>query len=256
MQSASRSGADPALRPHPALTEYYSDEPGRRRRVDAWFNASAGHYDWINTLMSFGSGRWYRRDALRRLGVSAGDALLDVGSGTGVLALHAQALTGERGLVIALDPSTGMLAQAARSGVRRCVPGYAERLPFPDAQFDYLTMGYALRHVTDLTQTFAEYRRVLKPGGKLLLLEITRPRSRFGMLALRCYMKGIVPALTRLLRGSSEAAELMRYYWDTIEHCVPPQTILDALRDAGFDAPQREVLFGTLSEYVARRPGG
>lgn len=244
------------LAPHPTLGDYYREDSARRQRVDAMFNASAGHYDWINSMMSFGSGRWYRRDALRRQGLVAGAAVADVGSGTGALALIAQELTGPGGEVVAVDPSEGMLAVARKAGVRRTLIGLGEALPLPSDHYDLLTMGYALRHVADLRSAFAEYFRVLKPGGRVLLLEITRPSGHgLSYWLMRGYLRGIVPLVTRLFRGSAEASELMRYYWDTIEHCVPPDVILDALRDAGFSEPRRHVVMGMMSEYSARKPG-
>lgn len=242
------------LPPHPLLGDYYTDEAGRLAQVRRWFDASAGNYDWVNAFMSFGSGVYYRTDALRRLGLGPGERLLDCGSGTGVIAAIAQGIVGATGLVVALDPSSGMLAQARSRGVLNLVPGRAEHLPFADASFDRLTMGYALRHVADLSATFREYRRVLAPGGSLLLLEITRPRSRFGCAALRLYMRTLVPLVTRWFRHSRDTAALMRYYWDTIEHCVPPETILAALRAAGFEQVQRQAQLGVFSEYTGLRP--
>jgi demethylmenaquinone methyltransferase/2-methoxy-6-polyprenyl-1,4-benzoquinol methylase len=248
--SGSRAVQGSRLAPHPLLTDYYDDEAGRIKRVQQLFDSAAGDYDRINRLMSFGSGAHYRGDALRRLGVAPGERVLDVGSGTGVIATLAQKMVGENGLVVAVDPSSGMLAEACASGVEHIVPGRGESLPFTNATFDVLTMGYALRHVADLDVAFAEYRRVLRPGGRVLLLEITRPRSETGMRALRWYMHAIVPRLAR----SSDAAELMRYYWDTIEQCVPPETITASLRAAGFIDVKRKVSFSILSEYTAVRP--
>ncbi len=244
--------------PHPVLTEYYRDEAGRRRRVDQLFDASARHYDWINRLMSLGSGHRYRRDALLRAGLAPGMRLLDVGSGTGAIALLGQEIVGVSGEVVALDPSTGMLEIARAAGVLHTVPGCAESLPFADAGFDFLTMGYALRHVADLQISFVEFRRVLQPGGRLLILEITRPAPGLGYRFLRFYLRTLVPLLTRLLRRSPEAQTLMRYYWETIEHCVPPATILAALEAAGFEQVRREVQLGIFSEYsgVCPQPHG
>lgn len=242
------------IAPLPVLKTYFSDEPGRRQTVKTLFDASARHYDWITAMMSFGSGRWYRRDALRRHGLSAGTKLLDVGAGTGVISLIAQEVVGAQGEVIAADPSEGMLAVARDSGVRQTVTAGAEDLPFEANRFDMLTMGYALRHVSDLVLAFREYHRVLRPGGKVLLLEITRPARRgFAYWLLRAYLRGVVPAVTRLFRRSADAEQLMRYYWDTIDQCVPPEIILEALRQAGFQNPSRHVAMGIFSEYSATK---
>jgi demethylmenaquinone methyltransferase/2-methoxy-6-polyprenyl-1,4-benzoquinol methylase len=218
------------------------------------FDSSAPHYDWITGAMSFGTGRWYRGDVLKRHGVTAGTKLLDVGSGTGVIAALAQEMVGPTGTVVAVDPSEGMLAEAKKAGVRDARVGRGENLPVGDGEFDILTMGYALRHVEDLTTTFREYSRALVPGGRVLLLEITRPEGRVHYACLKFYLKHVVPRVTRLVRRSREAEELMRYYWDTIEACVPPADILAALEAAGFQNVKRHVLNGMFSEYSGTRP--
>jgi demethylmenaquinone methyltransferase/2-methoxy-6-polyprenyl-1,4-benzoquinol methylase len=241
------------LPPHPPLDRYYRDERERRRRVAAWFDEAATDYDWINAAMSFGSGVWYRREALVRAGLAAGMSLLDVGSGTGVVAAQAQSLVGPGGTVVALDPSLGMLGHARERGVVRRVRGVAETLPFPTASFQMLSMGYALRHVADLRAAFAEYRRVLAPGGTLLLLEITRPAGRLRHAAVGLYLGWLVPFVARFGRGGRASRELMRYYWDTVDRCVPPETILAALREVGFAAPTRHVEMGIFSEYRATK---
>jgi demethylmenaquinone methyltransferase/2-methoxy-6-polyprenyl-1,4-benzoquinol methylase len=241
------------LPPHPPLDRYYRDEEERRRKIGSWFNAAAGDYDWINQAASFGTGTWYRREALLRAGLAPGMSLLDAGSGTGVVAAQGQSIVGGSGLVVALDPSLGMMGHAAKRGVRRRVRGVAEALPFPDGKFDLLSMGYALRHVADLRATFREYRRALKPGGKVLLLEITRPSSPLAHHLIGFYMGRLLPFLARFGRGGKSSRELMEYYWDTIERCVPPATILQALAEAGFKDPKRHVEHGILSEYTAVR---
>lgn len=252
-RSAFQAGNQDTLRPHPPLTRYYQDEEQRWRRISTWFNGAAGDYDWLNQAASFGSGSWYRRQALLRAGLAEGMSLLDTGSGTGVIAALGHQIVGSRGLVVALDPSLGMMSHAAARGVNHRVRGIAETLPFPAERFDRLTMGYALRHVADLRATFREYRRVLKPGGKVLLLEITRPSSRLQHLLLKLYLGRIVPFLARFGRGGRTSQELMEYYWDTIESCVPPDVILAALREAGFSNVERLVQNGILSEYTGVR---
>lgn len=237
------------LPPHPPLERYYHSEPERKQRVAAWFDGAAADYDWLNTAMSLGWGGYYRRQALLRAGVAPGMKLLDVGAGTGAVAAAAQAIVGSSDAVVAFDPSLGMLRRASDRGVRRLVRGVAEALPFPDGHFDRLTMGYALRHVADLRPTFAEYRRVLAPGGELLLLEITPPSSRFARAVLSLYLGRLVPLLARFGRGGRTSRELFRYYWDTIDSCVLPEVILRALEEAGFTRVERRVEMGIFSEY-------
>jgi demethylmenaquinone methyltransferase/2-methoxy-6-polyprenyl-1,4-benzoquinol methylase len=133
------------------------------------------------------------------------------------------------------------------------VQAVGESLPFPDGSFDAVTMGYALRHVPDLDQTFEEYRRVLKTGGQLLLLEITRPTSALGLKLARIYFGTIVPLVARVGTRSASTAQLMRFYWDTIAQCVPPATIMASLGRVGFAVPDRAVINGIFSEYTATR---
>jgi ubiquinone/menaquinone biosynthesis C-methylase UbiE len=101
---------------------------------------------------------------------------------------------------------------------------------------------------------FAEYKRALRPGGRVLLLEITRPESRLAYAATRFYLGRIVPAISACLGGGVEARTLMQYYWDTIDTCVPPATILEGLRQAGFEDVECDVQFGIFRAYMARRP--
>jgi demethylmenaquinone methyltransferase/2-methoxy-6-polyprenyl-1,4-benzoquinol methylase len=239
------------LPPHPLLERYHSDEAARRRQVSAWFDEVAGDYDWISQASSFGSGLRYRRQALLRAGLREGMRVLDVGCGPGILAGQAQEISSSRGQVLGLDPSFGMLSEAAKRGIAWRVQAVAEALPIASRCFDLLSMGYALRHVADLRTTFGEYRRVLKPGGKLLLLEITVPRSPLLRALLKLYMGRIVPWMARLGRSGRASQTVMTYYWDTIESCVPPAVILDALRAAGFTQVERVVQLGIFSEYTA-----
>lgn len=240
-----------SLAPHPTIEGHYREADERQPYVDALFDSAAPHYDWICRVMSLGSGALYRRQALERLGVVPGMAVLDVATGTGLVARAASDLTGGSG-VIGLDPSRGMLEEARRHGAVPLVQARGEALPFPDGRFDALTMGYALRHVADLFGAFREYHRVLRPGGRLLILEISRPASRAGYLLARLYLKRLVPLITRLGTRSASAERLMDYYWDTIERCVAPEAILDALRQSGFAATRR-VQGGLLSEYMGTR---
>jgi demethylmenaquinone methyltransferase/2-methoxy-6-polyprenyl-1,4-benzoquinol methylase len=129
--------------------------------------------------------------------------------------------------------------------------GRAEQLPFAEAAFDFLALGYALRHLSDLAATFVEFRRVLRPGGRLLVLEITRPEGGVANALLKLYMRGMVPLLSRVVARHAETPLLYRYYWDTIEACAPPARVVRTLGAAGFTGVERDVHFGIFSEFRA-----
>jgi len=182
--------------------------------------------------------------------------VVDIGIGTGLVAREAVKLTGDPALVIGVDPSVGMMSQARLPGVQ-LIEGRAEAIPFPDASFDFLSMGYVLRHLSDLDAAFSEFHRVLKPGGRLCLLEITQPERVWSRALLKAYMRGVVPVLARLTGCSAESAKLWRYYWDTIEACVPPSEVIDTLAEVGFAGAKRHIETGALSilaEYQAVKP--
>lgn len=249
MPEESRSG--PTRAPIGALPHYWADERGRRRFVRDLFDGTARDYDYVERLLALGSGSWYRRQALLRSGLAPGMVVLDVATGTGLVAREALATVGPEGRVFGLDPSAGMLAEARRLLPITALRGRGEKLPFADASFDFVSMGFALRHVTDLDALFGEFRRVLKPGGVACILEISRPRPRIVAQPLRVFMTRVVPAVARIARRHGEAQRLMNFYWDTIDACVPPEEVLAALARVGFTAPKRVVSLGMFSEYVA-----
>lgn len=219
----------------------------------ALFDRTASDYDRIDRLLAFGSGPWFRNKALQRAGLATGMRIVDVGVGTGLVAREAVKLVGDPALVVGVDPSVGMMACADLPGVQ-LVEGRAEEIPFPDASFDFLSMGYALRHISDLSAAFNEFNRVLKPGGRLCLLEITKPERAWSQMLLKGYMKGVVPVVARLAGSSADSAKLWRYYWDTIEACVPPAKVMEALREAGFAEVKRHIetpALSMLAEYQA-----
>ena len=243
----------PVTRPHRTLTGYYGNEAQRRQYVRRIFDETAIDYDRIERILAFGSGRWYRGQALRRAGVGRGATVLDVGCGTGLLAREALALIGPQGRLVGVDPSPGMLAQAGFGGAE-FLEGSAEALPVEGQSFDFVTMGYALRHIGDVQAAFREFHRVLKPGGTVLVLEITKPAGAVATAALKAYMRGVVPLIARAVSRVEGTPEIWRYFWDTIEACVPPQRVLDTLLDVGFTRVRRQVELGLFSEYLAMKP--
>ena len=240
--------------PHPLLKKYYARESERQGFVTELFDNAARHYDLVDGVLAFGSGPSYRRQSLVRAGLRPGMTLLDVATGTGQVARAALGILGDPRAVVGVDPNGPMLAEARRRLPIALVRGTAEALPFATERFDFLSMGYALRHVADLQVAFAEYLRVLRPGGQALLLEVTRPRSMAVRGVLRLYLQHVVPLVVRVTTRSNRTSLLMKYYWDTIAECVPAATIVSVMREIGFVDVDRRVFGGLLSEYVGRKP--
>lgn len=241
----------PVRAPHPVLDTYYPSEHTKRRFVQRIFDETAPDYDRLDRLLALGTGSWYRRQALLRAGLARGMKVLDVAAGTGLLSRQIVRILGGTRDVIGIDPSAGMLASSAPELSIRLLRGRAEALPFADTTFDFVALGFALRHVDDMAAVFGEFRRVLKPGGRLLVLEITRPDNRLATALVKFYLRGMVPWLSRFLARQAGTPRLYRYYWDTIESCAPPQRVLATLDSAGFAHAHRRVDLGIFSEYLA-----
>lgn len=239
--------------PHPPLNDYYDREADRGAWVRRLFDRTAGDYDRVERAMAFGSGSWYRRRALLRAGLEPGARVLDVGVGTGLTAREAAFLVGPLGEVTGVDPSPGMMDRANVPPGVRLLLGSADALPLPPDAMDFITMGYALRHVADLSTAFGEFIRVLAPGGRICILEITAPRRRAPRALLKAYMRGLVPLMARCVSRHRDVPKLMRYYWDTIEACASPSDIMIAMREAGFEEVRQSVSLGIFSEYCGQK---
>lgn len=234
--------------------ELYASDQQKQRFLQSIFDDTAADYDRIERLLSLGSGSWHRGQALRRCGITAGSAVIDVATGTGLVARQALTLVGPTGSVIGVDPSPGMLRQASSQLSYPVYVGRADAIPLPDACADFVTMGYALRHLDDLAAAFHEFRRVLRPGGRVSILEVTRPASRLGRMFLKAYLSTLAATIGSVSRLSPRTPELWSYYWQTIELCVPPAAVLAALTAAGFTQARHTRILGIFSEYTACSP--
>jgi demethylmenaquinone methyltransferase/2-methoxy-6-polyprenyl-1,4-benzoquinol methylase len=248
---AVKPGVAQPIEPHPPLDAYYGDAAEKQAFLRNSFDETAPWYDWTDRLLSFGSGDWYRREAVKRVGLKPGMKLLDLASGTGVVARAAAQVTGEPRSIVGMDPSIGMLRSGQTKSAKVQAP--AEALPFASESFDRITIGFAMRHFSDLRVVFRECHRVLRPGGKLLILEITAPESRIGRGVLGIYMGVLTPMLVRMRTRNARATQLFHYYWETTRDCVRPEIILGGLDDAGFADTNRNVALGIFSEYVASK---
>ena len=231
------------------------EERGEREKyTKSLFDETARGYDNSSGAAFMRSGRWYRRRMLVKAGLKPGSSHLDVGSGTGLCAALAQDVVGPTGRVVALDPSTGMLEVARRRGVRETVEGRAESLPFPDATFDIVSMSYMLRHIEDLMLAFREARRVLRPGGRIVIFEVTRPTA-FGLRhAFDLSMYWVVPTVGVVASGRPSTFPMMQYWADTIKAAARPERIVEALDRSGFVGTRHLLELGVFSCYRGSAP--
>lgn len=243
-----------ALPPHRDLPQFYENRAQRPQFVMRLFDDTARYYDRISSVLSFGSCKVYRKMALRRAGLVPGMRLLDVATGTGLAAEAALLLGLPPSDIVGLDPSIGMLRENQKLRPVRLVQARGESLPFANNSFDFISMGYALRHVEDLGVLFREFKRVLKPGGRILVMEISRPQSRLGFALARLYIDRVLPVMTNFFTGNKETGRLMKFYWATIAECVPPATILAALQNGGLSEVNRHKMGSLLNDYSARKP--
>jgi demethylmenaquinone methyltransferase/2-methoxy-6-polyprenyl-1,4-benzoquinol methylase len=204
-------------------------------------------YDVMNHVMTAGLDRRWRKLAVEEV-VWPGDRVLDACCGTGDLAVAAERRGGR---VVGLDFSEKMLERARKkSGAIEWVQGDALALPFGDAEFDAATVGFGVRNLADLEGGLRELARVLRPGGKLAVLEITRPR---GILRpfFRLWFDGVIPVLGRVLPGG----EAYTYLPASVRRFPGPDDLSALLERAGFEGVRYRLLGGGIvALHVGTRP--
>jgi demethylmenaquinone methyltransferase / 2-methoxy-6-polyprenyl-1,4-benzoquinol methylase len=213
----------------------------KTQTVRTMFDAIAPRYERVNRIMTFGLDAGWRRRTVRSLGLPAGSVVLDLACGTGDLSRTAEA----SGLVpIGADLSFGMLA--ASHGVATLLQADATSLPLADGSIDGVLCGYALRNFTDLTESVAEMARVLRPGGRLSILEVGAPRSRLVRVGYDLWFRRCVPVIGGLL--SDRAA--YRYLPASTVYLPEPEELRALLLDAGFSGVNHRELSGGLSQLI------
>ena len=245
---------DEKLVPHPPLKQFYEDEGQRKEFVNRIFNDTASKYDPVNNILSLGSGIWYRKQALLRSGLTLEMNVLDVATGTGLVAESELSIIGPKGSIMGLDRSYNMLTEVGKKLHIPLVQGDANVLPFANDSFDFLTMGYALRHVDDLKGTFKEYLRVLKPGGILLILELMRPTNKMIYRMVLIYFRLMVTIVSMPSIGGKNEGKLIQYYWDTIDQFVGSSTLVNTLSETGFENVKSHQIFNFFTEFTATKP--
>ncbi len=203
-------------------------------RVRAMFDRIARRYRLANRVITFGRDRAWRRAAIRAAALAPGGRLLDVGAGTGDLALTARA--GDPHLrVVAVDFTRGMLAAGRRAdpdpGILWCCSD-ARRLPFRDGTFDAVVSGYLLRNVPDPAEALREQARVVRPGGRVVCLETAPPSAHRAGWLTGFYLRRVMPALGWLVTGDRRA---YGYLGNTTQAFLAPEDLAALMRGAGLE---------------------
>jgi demethylmenaquinone methyltransferase / 2-methoxy-6-polyprenyl-1,4-benzoquinol methylase len=214
----------------------------KKQAVREMFDAIAPRYDLVNRIMTFRLDVRWRRRTVRDLALLPGSTVLDLASGTGDLCIDLRRVGGHR--PISIDLSYGMLA-ADRSGAPR-VQGDILRLPVPDGSVDGVTCGFALRNLTDLESFFVELARVVRPGGRIALLDVGVPRNPVVRFGNNIYFGKIVPKIGALL--SDGAA--YRYLPKSVAYLPEPAEMVATLQQAGFADARHRLLSGGLVQQL------
>lgn len=222
----------------------------KTQKVAEVFRSVAGKYDLMNDLMSLGVHRLWKRYALDLANVRAGQYVLDLAGGTGDLALKFIPKVSETGLVVLADINEAMLKKGRDRIIDAgCVGNIiytqadAESLPFPENTFDLITISFGLRNVTDKEKALRSMYQVLKPGGKLLVVEFSKPTSALLSSIYDTYSFKILPQLGRLVAGDEDS---YRYLAESIRKHPDQETLKKMLMDADFENCDYQNLTGGI----------
>lgn len=213
-------------------------------------------YDRLNLLMSGSIDRWWRKRTLREMGVRDGDLVLDIASGTGDMALQAASMA--RCEVVGVDLSKNMLRTARDKWRERrddapypVLQGDAVRMPFKDGSFDKAMVAFGVRNMIDVDGFLAEAYRILRPGGRLAVVELSVPRYPLIREAVLLYLTRVMPFMVRLQSGDPSS---YRYLCDSIVTFPSPQVLEGMMRAKGFRViVSREQTLGVCHIYVLER---
>jgi demethylmenaquinone methyltransferase/2-methoxy-6-polyprenyl-1,4-benzoquinol methylase len=223
-----------------------TDMPDKTTRVRSYFDAIAGRYDLMNTLLSGGLHHRWKSRALREAAVNGGMHVLDVCGGTGDLAGLAARRLGANGTITLYDFSLEMMLAGRRRTKRpiHYVCGDARMLAFKDQCFDVVLIGFGLRNLADMNAGLSEFQRVLKPGGRLVCLEFSQPVGPLLRRIYDMYSYRVIPVLGCLITGSREA---YTYLPDSIRQFPPPESLQQLFEQTGF----RDVSYRLLTGGIA-----
>jgi demethylmenaquinone methyltransferase/2-methoxy-6-polyprenyl-1,4-benzoquinol methylase len=239
------------------IVKPYSADQSKKEQVERMFDKIAPRYDLLNRLLSLGIDVWWRRRAIGYLRAEAPREVLDVATGTGDVAILLAKML-RPSTVIGIDIAKQML-ELGREKIRReglesvisLETGDSENLRFPDASFDAVTVAFGVRNYENLAQGLAEMRRVLRPGGRLVVLEFSRPHVFPFKQLYNGYFKYVLPLIGRL---TSRDVRAYTYLFESVQAFPEGNEFLSILSKTGYQDPKCERLtLGICSIYTARK---
>lgn len=227
---------------------------GHKTDVGAMFDSIAWRYDFLNHFLSFGIDKYWRRKAVKIISEKSDtDRILDVATGTGDLAIAALKLNPEK--ITGIDISTKMLEigkekilKSGLSGRIELMSGDSEKIPFPDCSFDVTMVAFGVRNFSDPVKGLTEMRRVLVPGGMIMVLEFSKPTTFLIKQIYRFYFLNMLPLFGRIFSKDREA---YRYLPETVMKFPDNEAFLELMSEAGFKGmKQNKLTFGVASIYT------
>lgn len=238
------------------LVPYKQDDSGKKIQVARMFDNISGSYDFLNHFLSLGIDIRWRKKAIQWLAEAKPKIVLDVATGTGDFALEAMALRPEK--IVGIDISKGMLevgkkktAEKGLSGVIEMLHADSENLPFEENKFDAVTVAFGVRNFENLERGLGEMLRVMKPGGRVAILEFSKPRSFPFKQLYFFYFNTILPLIGRLF---SRDASAYRYLPESVKAFPDGQDFVSILSRLGYkNAACKPLTFGISSLYTATK---
>ncbi|MFN8528964.1 MAG: bifunctional demethylmenaquinone methyltransferase/2-methoxy-6-polyprenyl-1,4-benzoquinol methylase UbiE [Anaerolineae bacterium] len=226
----------------------------RASYVQGMFDRIASRYNLMNRLMTFGQDIQWRKFVVKQAHLSPGGKLLDLATGTGDIAF--EALRTVPGITaVGADFSLGMMVEGKKLPLGHQVMwsgADALNLPFPDDTFDALTAGYLMRNVIDIPRAFAEQKRVLKSGGRVVILDTSPPPKNLLRPFIQIHLRYVIPTLGRLISGNADAYE---YLPESTQKFKTPEALAALMREAGFtNVRYRTFMFDTMAVHWAEKP--
>jgi len=222
--------------------------------VQSMFDRIARRYNIMNRVMTFGQDMRWRRFVIQQAKLSPGGTLLDLATGTGDIALEAVRAVPNL-TAVGGDFSIGMMlvGQQQRDGDRvKWVGADAIQLPFPNNSFDAVTSGYLMRNVIDIPRALSEQKRVLKPGGRVVVLDTSPPPNNLLRPFIMIHLRYVIPLLGRLISGNPDAYQ---YLPDSTQKFKTPEELATLMREAGFEMVRyKTFMFGTMAVHWGEKP--